>query len=118
MSFGALLRTTRQQLEVSALAVAVELRVAEWTVQRWESEAWTPAEMRTVMRIARFLGVDPLPLLVAWARERGGFTLPTHGDDRDKAAAVLALCWSEVPATGAITVTLEQEEPALRLVRD
>lgn len=117
MKFGSLLRATRIKAEVSALALASEVGVTETTMCRWERSEWLPGEAKTVLRLAAFLSADPLDLVVAWARERSGFVLPALGDDRDRAAAVLMLCWGSVPETGAVTVTLEPTEPALRLVR-
>lgn len=100
------------------LSLSTELGLSESTVSRWESGEWPgPAEAKTVLRVASFLATDPLELLAAWMRGRGGIMLPALGDERDRAACVLAMCWEGVPATGAVTVTLEPTEPALRLVR-
>jgi len=117
VSFGALLRTTRLQLEVSSEAIAAELRVHHETVCRWERGDWMPAEAMTVVRSARFLGVDPMPLLVAWGRDRGCYPLPPTGDDRDLAAAAAALCWASVPTAGPVVVTLQPGSDPLRIVR-
>lgn len=117
MTFGLLMRTARLSVEVSMLALASETGVAESTVSRWETGEWHPAEAKTVLRIARFLGADPLPMLIAWGRERGCYPLPPTGDDRDLAAVAAMLCWTSMPTSGPVVVTLQPGEEPLKIVR-
>jgi transcriptional regulator with XRE-family HTH domain len=49
-----------------------------------------------IFKVAKFLGVDPLPLLYAQAEDRGDVRLPTRLGSRDMVAAELSLVWGEL----------------------
>lgn len=97
--FGRLLQQTRVAARVSLRDLGRAVGLSAVYLSDIEGESRRPPTPDMVRKIARHLGVDPVPLLRAALAERDAIELPLSGSEKPKrteAALALARTWEEL----------------------
>ena len=108
MHFGPALRRARQLSGVSGYALAKYLGLTKHRLYGVETRDPRPFDDTRIETIAAHLEVDPVPLLLAAARDRGHVFIVVTGETaRDRLAVHLRRAWGalseeQVQAIGAI----------------
>lgn len=97
MAFGELLKELREGAGLSLGRLARQVGLSAPYLLDLERGARKPPPTPVVLRLARALRADPLPLCLAAAAERGQVELPVDGEDAAEVAVLFALVLGEAP---------------------
>lgn len=97
MRYGELLRRARESAGRGLRETARAIDVSPSYLSKVESGKADPMTTQRTIDVAKFVGTDPLPLVMALQSERGEVRLDINGDTRERRrmVALLELRWTQ-----------------------